>query len=290
MDCVQTTKIILAALGALTIAAAPPDKSCEPLRVMSYNIRLDIESDGINRWSNRRDQFIGQIQLMRPAILGLQEVVPGQKADLEQALPGYQFLGVPRDDGRSKGEYSNLAVERKAFRVQSSGTFWLSPTPDRPSKGWDAAYPRIATWAKLVRRSDGTRFLALNTHFDHVGDLARLESAKQITRWLSANRTAGEDLIVTGDFNTEPGTLPIREITRSALGLRDSKEASRSTVGPEGTFNNWVLVPTETRRIDYVFAGPSLAVERYAVLAWHGEGGRPASDHYPVVADLSSCR
>ena len=257
---------------------------------MSYNIRLDTESDGINRWINRRDELIGQIQLLRPAILGLQEVVPGQKADLERALSGYQFLGVPRDDGISKGEYSNLAVDRKALRVMSSGTFWLSPTPDKPSKGWDAAYPRIATWAKLTRRSDGKRFLALNTHLDHVGERARLESTRQITRWLSQHRAAGESLIVTGDFNTEPGTLPIREITSSPLGLRDSKQASRSSVGPEGTFNNWMLVPTETRRIDYVFAGPSLAVERYAVPAWHREGGLPASDHYPVIADLSSCR
>ena len=215
--------------------------------------------------------------------------MPGQKADLEQALPGYHFLGVPRDDGRSKGEYSNLGIDRTAFRVRSSGTFWLSPTPDRPSKGWDAAYPRIATWAKLVRRSDGERFLALNTHLDHVGEQARLESSRQIVRWIAAHRTAGEAVIVTGDFNAEPGTPPIRELMQADVGLRDAKEASPSSTGPDGTFNNWVLVPEEPRRIDYVFAGPSLRVERYAVLAWHGEGGRPASDHFPVVADLSTC-
>ena len=109
--------------AALSIGAAPPKPACEPLRVMTYNIRLDIESDGINRWSNRRDQFIGQIRLMRPALLGLQEVVPGQKADLERALPGYAFLGVARDDGKAKGEYSSLAVDRSVFRVLSSGTF-----------------------------------------------------------------------------------------------------------------------------------------------------------------------
>ena len=193
--------VILLALAAATIGAAPP-QTCEPLRVMSYNIRLDLESDGINRWANRRDQFIGQIRLMQPAILGLQEVVPGQKADLQEALPGYEFLGAARDDGRSKGEFSNLAIRRDIFRVRSSGTFWLSPTPGAPSKGWDAAYPRIATWAKFVRRSDGKRFLALNTHFDHVGQTARLQSARQIIGWLSAQRSAGESVIVTGDLNT----------------------------------------------------------------------------------------
>ena len=284
-------RAFLLILATVTIGATPPARSCVPLRVMSYNIRLDLESDGINRWSNRREQFIGQIRLMQPAILGLQEVVPSQKTDLEQALPGYQFLGVARDDGRNKGEYSNLAIDRAVFRVQATGTFWLSPTPEVPSKGWDAAYPRIATWAKLVRRSDGRRFLALNTHFDHVGQTARLESARQITRWIGANRSPGETVLVTGDLNTEPGTPPLNELTGDKLGLRDAKTVSKTPpVGPEGTFNNWVLVPSETLRIDYVLADPAVEVERYAVLAWHGEGGHPASDHFAVVADLKACR
>ena len=281
--------VILSALATAAIGAAPAP-TCKPLRVMTYNIRLDLESDGVNRWANRRDQFIGQIRVMQPAILGLQEVVRGQKADLEKALPGYEFLGVARDDGRSKGEFSNLAVRRDTFRVRSSGTFWLSPTPGVPSKGWDAAYPRIATWAKLERRNDGRRFLALNTHFDHVGQTARLQSASQIVRWLSAQRAGGETVILTGDLNTEPGTPPIQELTSSALGLRDTYKASQTPhVGPDGTFNAFVLVPSESRRIDYILASPSIAVENYAVLAWHGEGGRPASDHFPVIADLNPC-
>ena len=287
----QLRSAFLLIVAAVTLGAAPPSRTCEPLRVMSYNIRLDLESDGINRWSNRRDQFIGQVRLMKPAILGLQEVVPGQKTDLEQALPGYQFLGVARDDGRNKGEYSNLAIDRSVFRVKASGTFWLSPTPKEPSKGWDAAYPRIATWAKLVRRSDGRRFLVLNSHFDHVGQTARLESARQIVRWIGANRTPGETVLMTGDLNAEPGTPPLVELTGPRLGLRDAKTVSKTPpVGPEGTFNNWVLVPPGTRRIDYVLTDPAVEVERYAVLAWHGEGGRPASDHFAVVADVKSCR
>ena len=286
---IQLRSLILFGLAVATMGAAPA-RTCEPLRVMSYNIRLDLESDGINRWANRREQFVGQIRLMQPAILGLQEVVPGQKADLERALPSYEFLGVARDDGRSKGEFSNLAIRRDLFRVSTSGTSWLSPTPAVPSKGWDAAYPRIATWAKLERRSDGRRFLALNTHFDHVGATARLQSSRQIAGWLLAQRKGGEAVIMTGDLNTEPGTPPINELTRSALGLRDAHEATRRPrVGPEGTFNNFVLVPTESRRIDYVLASSSLAVENYGVLAWHGEGGRPASDHFPVIVDLNPC-
>ena len=287
MTCFQTFAAI-AALGMEVPTAAAP--SCDPLRVMSYNIRLDLASDGVNRWANRRDQFVGQIKVMQPAILGLQEVVPTQKADLERALPDYIFLGLPRDDGRTNGEYSNLAVDRDVFRVRSSGTFWLSLTPAVPSKGWDAAYPRIATWARLVRRSDGQRVLALNTHLDHSGEQARLLGARQIANWLIANRAPGEVVVITGDFNAVPGSPPMRELTNNALSLRDTREAARTLVGPEGTFNAFKAIPDEARRIDYIFADPSVTVRSHAVLAWLIEGGRVASDHFPVVADLSTCR
>lgn len=281
--------ILFAALASAL--PAPAQQACTPMRVMTYNIRLDIASDGPNRWSERRDEFIGQIQLMHPEILGLQEVVAGQKADLEKGLPGYEFLGVARDDGKSAGEFSNLAVDRSAFRVESSGTFWLSPTPDVPAKGWDAAYIRIATWAHLVRKSDGHRFLALNTHLDNEGKTARLEGAREILQFLSTHRKPGESVLMTGDFNSEPGSPPYQALTSSPLGLRDSRTISKSPpLGPEGTFNDFQALPKDSQRIDYVLVDPSIDVDRYAVLAWHRDGGRVASDHFPVVADLSACK
>lgn len=281
---------MLSLIAAAILGLASGPAACAPLRVMTYNIRLDLASDGPNRWSARRDQFIGQVALMHPAILGLQEVVAGQKADLEQGLPGYTFLGVARDDGRSAGEFSNLAIDRSVFRVQSSGTFWLSRTPDVPSKGWDAAYRRIATWAHLVRRTDGQRFLALNTHLDNEGKQARVEGAREIVRWLAAHRSPGERIIMTGDFNSEPGSPPVEELTSAALRLRDARMVTATPpIGPQGTFNNFDALPAESVRIDYVLVDPALEVERYAVLAWHGENGRVASDHFPVVADLSTC-
>ena len=283
--------LAIAGFAALTIAArAPAELRCPPLRVMTYNIRLALESDGPNRWEARRRAFIGQVQLMQPAILGLQEVVAAQKADLERWLPGYTFLGVARDDGRSAGEFSNLAIDRSLFEVKSSGTFWLSPTPETPSKGWDAAYRRIATWAHLVRRGDGHRFLALNTHLDNEGPQARLEGAREILGWLAVNRAPGESVLMTGDFNSEPGSPPYEALTSSALGLRDARTVSSwPPIGPEGTFNNFDPLPASSRRIDYVLIDPTISVERYAVLSWHGEEGRVASDHFPVVADLDAC-
>jgi endonuclease/exonuclease/phosphatase family metal-dependent hydrolase len=281
----------LIALGALLTVAIPTRVGAEPrcagLRVMTYNIRLDLESDGINRWANRRDQFTGQIGLMHPAILGLQEVVPGQKADLERALPDYDFLGVPREEG---GESSNVAFDRNVFRLKSSGTYWLSPTPNVPSKGWDSAYSRVATWAHLVRKSDGRRFLAVNTHLDNEGKQARLEGARQISRWIAANRARGELVVMTGDFNTTPDSPPVQLLTSAPLNLRDARVISKTPpVGPEGTWNDFVLLPKEPERIDFVLLDPKMAVERYGILAWHSEGGHVASDHFPVVADLDPC-
>jgi endonuclease/exonuclease/phosphatase family metal-dependent hydrolase len=280
---------IALALLASAIAAAPAPTTCAPVRVMTYNIRLDLAEDGINKWTNRRDQFTGQIGLMHPAILGLQEVVPGQKADLERALPTFAFLGLPRETG---GEAANLAVDRTVFKIAKSGTFWLSPTPGVPSKGWDAAYSRVATWAHLVRRSDGKKILALNTHLDNEGQRARLEGARQIVGFLAANRGRDEAILVTGDMNTEPNTPPLRELTSARLGLRDSKLISRTApVGPVGTWNDFHVLPAakDQMRIDFVLVDPAIEVERYGVLAWHFEGDRVASDHFPVVADLRVC-
>ena len=282
--------IAAAALAVSATGKSAPAATCAPLRLMTYNIRLDLESDGPNRWSARRGQLIGQVALLQPAILGLQEVVAGQKADLERALAGYTFLGVARDNGRSAGEFSNLAIDRAIFRIRSSGTFWLSPTPDVPSKGWDAAYRRIATWAHLVRRSDGQRFLALNTHLDNEGKQARLEGAREILRWLSAQRTPGERIAMTGDLNSESMSPPVEELTSAALGLRDSRTVVQTPpIGPEGTFNNFEALPAKSQRIDYILVDAGLEVERYAVLAWHGEDGRVASDHFPVVAVVKAC-
>jgi endonuclease/exonuclease/phosphatase family metal-dependent hydrolase len=281
--------LLMAALAAASPATAK--QGCAPLRVMTYNIRLDLESDGPNRWSARRDQFIGQIAFVHPDILGLQEVVAGQKADLERGLPGYQFVGVGRDDGKSAGEFSNLAVDKKAFRIASTGNFWLSQTPDRPSKGWDASYIRIATWAHLVSRKDGRRILALNTHMDNDGAVARREGARLIRDFVQTHRQAGERVIVTGDFNSTPDSPPYRLMTAPPLSLKDSKLAAvNPPLGPDSSWNDFKLVPDDPQRIDFVFVDPAMKVERYSVLAWHFDGPRTASDHYPVVADLIDCR
>lgn len=279
----------LAGMTALILASAPALAAGQcgrggKFRAMTYNIRLDTPADGPNRWELRRDLFIAQIRLVRPALLGLQEVVPGQYADLKAALPDYAFVGGGRDDGMGRGEASPLAIERRTFAIVGQGMFWLSPTPERPSMGWDAAYPRIASWARLVRRADGARLLAINTHWDHVGLEARRNSALQLQGWIKAHQRSDEAVVLLGDFNA-----PLSEASLASLtggGLTDARAAAReSAVGSAITFNGFDPMPKSGETIDHILVSEKLGVMRYHVLGEHFDG-RVASDHFAVVSDL----
>lgn len=278
--------VLAAALTLLSVPVGAAPKCPPDTRVMTYNIRLDTPADGPNRWELRRHLLVAQLDLLRPDILGLQEVVPGQLADLEAALPGHARIGGGRDGDGTAGEASPLFVSRAAFAVRAKGQFWLSPTPDKTSRGWDAAFPRIATFAHLTRRSDGARVLALNTHWDHVGTQARLESAGQIVRWIAANRQRGEAVVVLGDFNAQLAEPPVQALLAGGA-LADARTAAGPrAAGTTITFNAFRAVPDKGGTIDHVLVGPAIAVRRYHALAEHFDG-RVASDHFPVIVDLA---
>jgi endonuclease/exonuclease/phosphatase family metal-dependent hydrolase len=285
----RTLSLILAlSLSSLTAFAAP----AEPLtlRLMTYNIRLDLASDGENAWAHRRGWVAAQIQWLRPDIFGMQEVLPNQKADLIAALPQYQLLGGGRDDGKDKGEASPLGFDRRKFALVDSGMFWLSPTPTMPSKGWDAAYNRVATWARLRVQGRREAILAINTHWDHIGVVARQESAAQIVKWIEANAKRCERVMLFGDFNSGIDTEPLRQLREA--GLRDAREASKSPpFGPGATFNGFKNPDPEAHAIDHFLLGREIEVNRYLVLAQLIDGRWP-SDHFPVLVDVTvpACR
>lgn len=258
-----------------------------PLRAMTYNIRLDLESDGANSWPNRKDMVAQLVRHEAPDVLGMQEVLLSQKRDLEATLPDYAFAGVGRDDGAEAGEFSPVGWRRDRFELLDTGTFWLSPTPSLPGKAWDADYPRIATWAVLHDRSSGMRLHVLNTHFDHVGGVARERSAGLIADWSTERVRQGAHVIVMGDFNAESGSPPIALLAdRARSALRESGSASRSGhYGPPGTFNGFRIDAAAAPVIDHIFVSDGIEVLRHATITQHWEGRLP-SDHYPVVADL----
>ena len=272
-------------LLALPIAATARSCPAAEIRAMTYNIRLDLVEDGANAWPYRRNELIGQVELLRPDVFGMQEVVSNQRRDMMAALPGFAFVGVGRDDGKDAGEYSPLGIRKAAFRVGSSGTFWLSPTPDRPSKGWDAAYTRIATWAHLAHRASGASVLALSTHWDNEGLVARREGAALIARWIAANRRPGEHVLLLGDFNATMAEDSLKQLTDA--GLVDSRAVAREVLGGSTTYNDFKPLPAaDEAPIDHIMVGPEWRVRRNATVAYHVSGKVP-SDHFPVVADLA---
>ncbi|MGV7122933.1 endonuclease/exonuclease/phosphatase family protein [Sphingopyxis sp. 550A] len=282
----RLTLLLLLVAAWTTPARAGEDRCAAPILAMTYNIRLDTAADGQNSWPHRRNFLISQIEMLRPALLGMQEVLPNQRADLQSALTGYAFVGGGRDDGKLAGEASPIAIDRRVFRIENSGTFWLSPTPSIPSTGWDAAYPRIVTWARLRYRRSKTRVLVVNTHWDHVGREARTESGQQLARWLQDTRSGNDAVIMLGDFNTDSDDPAVADMLQ-LTGLRSAQEAASSTSAAEqpSTFNRFEAQPPAGQVIDHIFVSERVAVWRSMVIAQH-LNGRVPSDHFPFAALL----
>lgn len=259
-----------------------------PIKVMTFNIRMNTKVDGLNSWPYRRDEAANMIKHYAPDIIGTQEVLHKQLKDLKSRLPKYKVVGVGREDGKKKGEYSALWYNADRFDVLDSGTFWLSETPEvAGSKGWDGACERVATWAKLRDRKSKDVFIALNTHLDHVGKKARSEGVKLILDRLSV-LGAGIPIVVTGDFNATSDTDVIARVTNIAdpKHLSDSRAMAKVKNGDDWSFHDYGKIPVNERPlIDYIFVANDIDVKSSSVLP-SKHNGRFVSDHSPVMAEM----
>lgn len=256
--------------------------SAQELSVMTYNIKLDYPKEGVNSWTNRKPFFINQIKFYGPDIFGVQEAMPNQMKDMDSLLPQYSFVGVGRDDGKVEGEYSAIFYNKEKLKVLKSSTFWLSETPNEVSMGWDAVCNRICTYALFEDLASGKKIWMFNTHFDHVGVEARKNSAVVIIEKIKDINTENLPVILTGDFNMEESHESIQFIEQH---LKDSKNIAKLVFGPNGTFNNFDFEKPVTRRIDFIFVSPEIAVNKYAVLSDSWDCKYP-SDHLPVFVKL----
>lgn len=290
-------KIILplAAMLLLTACGSKSEKTDEnaavsaPVNVMSFNIRYDNPEDSLNNWQYRKDRAANAVKFYEADIVGMQEVLHNQLEDLKDRLPGYEALGVGREDGKEQGEYSALFYRKDRFTPEETGYFWLSETPEvAGSKGWDGACERIATWARLRDNITGKSLFALNTHLDHVGQEARREGVSLIFDKVN-ELSNGAPVIVTGDFNATPESDVVKHITDPAdpNHLTDSKSIAKIVYGPAWSFHDFGQIPYQYRPlIDYVFVRGDLDVDRYGVLA-ETENEQYLSDHSPVLVTLT---
>ena len=282
------------------------------LLVGTYNIRLKVASDSVKGevWNKRCQVMCDQVNFMAPAIFGAQEVLHEQLIDMLDALDGYDYIGVGRDDGVTGGEYSAIFYKTSELRLLDYGNFWLNETPDRPGLGWDAACVRICTWGRFARQtaSNDESFYYFNLHMDHVGVVARREAAKLIVSRIR-EIAQGAPVIVTGDFNVDQKDEIYAIFTGSGL-LKDTYEAARLRFAENGTFNSFDINLYSDSRIDHVMVSPAIEVESYGILTnsyWVANGNsdatvkghdapqqidfshytrRQPSDHYPVFVRL----
>ena len=262
----------------------------QSVRVMTFNIRLDISSDGANVWNNRKANLVSMVKFHKADIIGLQEAQKHQIDYIQQSLPEYGWFGVGRDDGKEKGEFTAIFYRKDRFDTLETSTFWCSETPEHPGLGWDAAYQRITTFGKFKDKSTEKTFYFFNTHLDNEGEIARLESAKLIKKKMETI-CGNLPVIFTGDFNSFPDSPPYKVIvslsdTTSSLELFDSHSITKSKPhGPSGTFTGFDLNATPKEPIDFIFVKKGITVLSHGTLSDSFDGYLP-SDHYPVLAEI----
>jgi endonuclease/exonuclease/phosphatase family metal-dependent hydrolase len=254
----------------------------QEITVLTWNIRYDNPNDSLDRWSRRKEALAEEVRAHHPAIIGLQEALVHQVHYLDEQWPGYGRIGVGREDGMEKGEFSPVYYDTTLFTLLDGSTCWLSPTPTKPGKGWDAACERIATRVILRDKRTGDSLWIANTHWDHVGQEARAYSAAIMRDLLGGAVSRGRHVILMGDLNATPDDGPIRQLHEW---LHDGCPKSLSD---QGTFNGFDVARTAFRRIDHVLLSPG----NWRVVSYHVPrpmvNGRHMSDHFPVVVRLSA--
>lgn len=276
----KLTTLLALALCVFSTGAKTPEKDAfNGVKAMSFNIRTGNAKDGTNSWEFRADAVLAMIQDQAPDVLGLQEALYTQIAPLDYFLDDYKWVGVGREDGKKEGEHMAIFYNKKRVAIQKWGTFWLSETPDKPSKGWDAEYMRTATWALLKDKRSGQKYFVVNTHLDNTGAQARAEGLSLILERIAKMNPAGLPLIVMGDFNMtleDPSMAPIKKAMhncRNIAAMSDDK----------ATCHDW---GRHYSSIDFIWEKGFGSCLEYQTLTKEYGGRAFISDHFPILVKL----
>ena len=254
-------------------------KADKTLKVISYNIRMGTANDGDNSWDLRKEASVAMIEEQQPDIFGLQEAFDFQRKYLEENCPQYGAIGVGRDDGVLQGEQMSIFYNKEKFNLKEWGTYWLSPTPDSVSFGWDAACRRTATWCLLESKDGRRHFYYVNTHLDHVGVEARLKGLALIVERIGEMNKENWPMVLTGDFNVQPDDPCLMALDGKMLSAR----VTAKKTDDKGSYNAW---GKESKPIDYIFYSGFSKALSFETLDKSYAGKPFISDHYPVAAVL----
>jgi len=255
----------------------------QPHSIISYNIRYDNNWDIENSWKIRRNKISQILVQYSPSIIGIQEGLLNQVQYIDSSLIDYDYVGVGRDDGKKKGEFCAIYFDTTRYVLLKNSTFWLSETPDTISVGWDAALERICTYGLFKDRITKEEFLVFNTHFDHIGVVAREKSSELILKRINKINHQSLPVILMGDFNSIPNSSPVKEIKTE---LSDALQISLEKLqGPRGTFNGFNEDLPIEKRIDYIFTN-DLKVLSYTHINDRLNNNRHISDHLPVMIKI----
>ncbi len=265
------------------LAAFPHFASAQTseLKVMSYNIRLSSAKDGTNSWMYRCPATLEMLEDQQPDVFGVQEALGDQIRFLEEFTKDYDCVGVGRDDGRKKGEYMSIFWNKKTVKMLKWGTFWLSETPEKPSKGWDAACVRTATWALMRDKRTGKKFYFVNTHLDHVGVEARRNGLDLIVDRIAEINKEGLPMILAGDFNMKPSAPELKELDAR---MKSARKVALKT-DSHNTYNGWGKAKADDV-IDYIYISGFSSCPEYRTVTKKYSDRTYVSDHYPIIARL----
>ncbi len=253
-------------------------------KLLTFNIRYDNPHDTIDNWEYRKEKVIQLISHYEPAIFGIQEGLKNQVNYINDSLDEYQYIGVGRDDGETKGEYCAIFFDSSKYKVIESSTFWLSDTPDKVSVGWDADTQRICTYGLFEHLVTKNIIWVFNTHFDHIGKIAQENSAKLLSDTIQKINKEKWPVVLMGDFVVTPEQKPIG-ILKSNLSYA-LEISEKPLYGPNGTYNDFKNKAVE-ERLDYIFV-KGLKVKSYVHINERLNNNRQISDHLPVLINIQN--
>jgi endonuclease/exonuclease/phosphatase family metal-dependent hydrolase len=257
----------------------------ENIKAMTYNIRCGFceDSSSVNNWSKRKYLVAYLIKNHNPDLIGLQEAEMFQVKELIEMLDEYDWYGVSREDGKEGGESTAILYRKKRLSLEQKQTLWLSETPELVSKGWDAMFKRTVTITKLKDIMSSKEFYYFNTHFDHIGEVARTESSRLIVNEIS-KFSADYPIILSGDFNYRSNSAGYKIIVNKMF---DTKSISKTESGAGNiTFNGFGNDIQPDNKIDFIFVNDKIEVLNHIIDTTTFNGLYP-SDHYPVITEIN---